>query len=63
MLLLPESWVRIVFDELRGIFNPHFFNQRTTVSQGADLKVDEVVFVGPLWILWSKIPPLSVLLN
>lgn len=53
---LPESWVWIIFNELRGIFNPHFFNQGTTVSQGADLKVNEVVFVGPLWILSNKVP-------
>lgn len=51
---LPEPWVRIVFNELWGIFNPNFFNQCTTVSQGADFKVDEIVLVRPLWILSSK---------
>jgi len=56
MLHLPESRVRIVFNELRGIFNSHFLNQRSAVSQGADFKVDEVVFVRPLWILWGEIP-------
>ena len=60
---LPESWVRIVFNELRGIFYPDFLYQGTTVPQGADFKVDEVVFVWSLWILWSKIPEQSNLMK
>lgn len=54
-LHLPESWVRVVLDELRGIFNPHFFDECTAVSEGADLEVDEVVFVRPLRVLQGHI--------
>lgn len=48
---LPESWVWIVFNKLWRIFNPHFFNQGTSVSQGSDFKGDEIVFVRPVGIL------------
>lgn len=52
-MFLPESRVRIVFDELGSVINANFFDQSTAVSEGSDLKVDEVVLVGPLRILWS----------
>lgn len=60
---LPDSRVRIVFNELRGVFYPDFLYQGTTVPQGADFKVDEVVFVWSLWILWKKIPEQSNLMK
>lgn len=41
----------VVFNKLGRVFNPHFFDQGTSVSEGPDLKGDEIVLVGPVWIL------------
>ena len=51
-MFLPESRVRIVFDELGSVVDSNFFDQSTAVSEGSDLKVDEVILVGPLRVLW-----------
>ena len=49
--VVPEPGVRVVLDEQRGVFDPHFLYEGPAVPQGADLKVDEVVLVGHLWFL------------
>lgn len=50
----PKSGVWIVFNKLWRIFNPNFFNQGTSVSQGSDFKGDEIIFVRPVRILHEK---------
>jgi hypothetical protein len=51
---IPKSRVWVVLDELRCILNSNLLNQCSTISQGPNLKINDIIFAGMFWILKIK---------